>query len=234
MHIPKRRGESRDRDTRDAGRGNNGGRGRSIARGPIHRRSVSNRKSGHSVVVVGLRVGVESEIRVQLDDSVSIPLDLSVHRSAGGNRDGELADTSGDVESLRQDRTGGQGDRGGGSDHNDCIKGILHELVAFGLSNRVGGGGGVPRMRSGPHVDLVLGDLGEGSRLEGVGVVSRHVQPGGVVESVNPVLAVGLVTLDGTNVVGFAVVVPGDDLDDVNLVAVVDDGLPALGVQVVV
>lgn len=89
-------------------------------------------------------------------------------------------------------------------------------------------------MRPGPQVDLVLGDLGEGSGLEGVGVVGGHVQPGGVVETVNPSLAVGLFTLDGTDVVGFTVVVPGDDLDDVDLIAVADDGLPALVVQVVV
>jgi len=55
-----------------------------------------------------------------------------------------------------------------------------------------------------------------------------------VVEPVNPSLAVGLVTLDGTDVVGLAVVVPSDDLDDVDLIAVVDDRLPTLGVQVII
>ena len=89
-------------------------------------------------------------------------------------------------------------------------------------------------MRPGPQIDLVLVYLGEGSGLEGVGVVGGHVQPGGMVATVNPILAIGLVTLDGTDVVGLAVVVPGDDLDYVNLVAVVDDGLPTLVVQVVV
>ena len=78
-------------------------------------------------------------------------------------------------------------------------------------------------MRPGPQIDLVLVDLGEGTGLEGVGVVGGHVQPGGVVETVNPIVAIGLVTLDGTDIVGLAVVVPGDDLDNVDLVAVVDD-----------
>jgi len=54
-----------------------------------------------------------------------------------------------------------------------------------------------------------------------------------VVETVNPILAVGLITLDWTDVVGLAIVVPGDDLDYVDLVTVVDDGFPALGIQVV-
>ena len=89
-------------------------------------------------------------------------------------------------------------------------------------------------MRPRPQVDLVLGDLGKRSSLEGVGVVSSHVQPSGVVKTVDPVLAVGLVTLDGTNVVGFTVIVPGDDLDDVDRAAVGDDSLPAFVVQVVV
>ena len=54
-----------------------------------------------------------------------------------------------------------------------------------------------------------------------------------MVETVNPILAVGLITLDWTDVVGLAIVVPGDDLDYVDLVTVVDDGFPALGIQVV-
>jgi len=89
-------------------------------------------------------------------------------------------------------------------------------------------------VRFGPHVDLILGDLGEGAGLEGIGVVGGHVQPGGVIETVNPFLAVGLVAPDRTDVVGFAVVVPGEDLNNVDLIAVADDGLPALVVQVVV
>ena len=89
-------------------------------------------------------------------------------------------------------------------------------------------------MRSRPQVDLVLVDLRVGSGLEGGGVVGGHVQPGGVVEPVNPILAVGLLTLDGTDVVGLAVVVPGDDLDNVDIVAVFDDGLPALVIQVII
>jgi len=89
-------------------------------------------------------------------------------------------------------------------------------------------------VRPGPQVNLVLVDLRVRSGLEGVRVVGGHVEPGGVVEPVNPSLAVGLVTLDGADVVGLAVVVPGDDLDNVDLVAVVKDGLPPFGVQVVI
>ena len=71
-------------------------------------------------------------------------------------------------------------------------------------------------MRPGPQVDFVLGNLGEGSCLEGVGIVGGHIQPGSVIETVDPGLAVGLVTLDGTNIMGFSVVVPSDNLDDVD------------------
>ena len=90
-----------------------------------------------SVVVVRLRVGVKVEIGVQLDDSVSVPLNLSVHCSASRNRDRKLADTSGDIEGLGRRRASRQGDLGRGSDHNDTVKSVLHELEALGLSNRV-------------------------------------------------------------------------------------------------
>lgn len=57
-----------------------------------------------SVVVVRLRVGVKVKIGVQLDDSASVPLNLSVHCSASRNRDRKLADTSGDIEGLGRRR----------------------------------------------------------------------------------------------------------------------------------
>lgn len=221
----RRRG--RDWDVRDARGRNDAGRGRVITRS-LHRRTdwlilVPTRESDKSVIVVGLRVSVESKLGVQLYNGIPVPLDLSVNRSAGGKRDAELCDTSGDVIGLRKRIAGGQGNFGRGRGHNNGINGVLHELVALRLSDRVRRSGGIPRVRPGPHIDLVLVDLGEGTGLEGVGVVGSHVQPGGVVKTVNPILAIGLVTLDGTDVVGLAVVVPGDDLDNVDLVAVVDN-----------
>ena len=65
-------------------------------------------------------------------------------------------------------------------------------------------------MRPGPHVELIQGDLREGSGLEGLSVVT-----------VDPILAAGLVTLDGP------------DLNHADLVAVGDDSLPALVIQVI-
>ena len=191
-------------------------------------------ESNDSVVVVSLRVRVEIEIRVQLDNSTSVPLDFSVHRSAGGDRDAELADPSRDIKGLGHKRAAGQGDLGRGSSHDNSVNGVLHELITLGLSEGVRGSGGIPRVGPGPQVDLILIDLGKRSSLEGVGVVGGHVQPGGVIETVNPVMAVWLLTLDGTDVVGLAVVVPGDDLDNVDIVAVFDDGLPALVIQVII
>ena len=89
-------------------------------------------------------------------------------------------------------------------------------------------------MRPGPQVELVLGDIGISTSLEGGGVVSGHIQPRGVVEAVHPVLAIGLVTLNGTDVVGFAVVVPGDDFDNIDRTAIADDCLPTRIIQMVV
>ena len=89
-------------------------------------------------------------------------------------------------------------------------------------------------MGPGPQVDLVLGDIGERASLEGIGVIGGHIQPGSMVETVDPILAIGLVTLDRSDIMGFTVVVPGDDLDDVDGAAVSDDGLPAFVVQVII
>jgi len=162
------------------GRRNDSGRGSTIDRSLLHR--WNNRlvlipacESDQSVVVVCLRIGVESKIRVQLDDGISVPLDLSVHRPASRNRDGELADTRGDVKGLGRRRAGGQRDLGWGNSHNDSVNNIFHELIALGSSKRVGRSGGIPRVRPCPQVNLVLVDLGEGSGLEGVGVVGGHV-----------------------------------------------------------
>ena len=55
-----------------------------------------------------------------------------------------------------------------------------------------------------------------------------------MIEAVHPVLAVGLVTLNGTNVVRFTIVIPSDDLDNIDRAAIGDDSLPAFVVQVVV
>ena len=195
---------------------------------------IPSSERNNSVVVVSFRVGVEIEIRVQLDNGISVPLDFSVHRSASGNRDAEFADPSRDVKGLVYKRAAGQGDLGRGSGHDDSVNGVLHELIALGLSKGVRGSGGISGVGPGPQIDLVLSDLGERPSLEGVSVVGGHVQPGGVIEAVNPVMAVWLLTLYGTDVVGLAVVVPGDDLDNVDIVAVFDDGLPALVVQVIV
>jgi len=93
---------------------NNARRGSAKGRGPLHRRNPippGNSKSDQGVVVVGLRVRVEIELGVQLDDGISVPLDFPVHGSASRNRDGELADTGGDIKGLGQ-RAGGQGDLG--------------------------------------------------------------------------------------------------------------------------
>ena len=211
---------------RRRGRGSGGSRDREVL--------VPNRESNQNVVIVGLRIRVEIEIGVQLDNGVSIPLDLSVHCSAGGNGDAELGDASQDIEGRRLRRAGRQSDLGRGGSHNDGVNGVLQELVVQGLSNRVGRSGSLLWVRPAPHVDLVLGDLRERSSLEGAGVVSGHVYPGGMVETVNPILAAGLIIPDGAEVVGLAVVVPGENLDNVDLVAVCDDGLPARVVQVVV
>ena len=70
--------------------------------------------------------------------------------------------------------------------------------------------------------------------LEGCSIVSGRCEPAGVLEAVDPGLAAWLVSGDGPDVVGFAVVVPSDDLDNVELVTLADNGFPASGVEVVV
>lgn len=214
-----------------AGRGNNGGR-----RG--HRRIirlilVPDREGDQSVVVVVFRVGVESELRVQLDYGVSVPLNLSVHSSTGRNGNSELGETSRDINGLGR-RAVGQGDLGRRGSHHDGENAVSQELVAGRLSKGVRRSGGFLGVRPSPQIQLVLRNLRVGSGLEGVGVVTSHVQPCSMVKTVDPILAIGLITLDGTDVVGLSVVVPGNDLYYVELVAMFDDGLPAFVIQVIV
>ena len=62
---------------------------------------IATSKSNHSIVIVGRRIRVESELRVTFDNGISASLDLAVHSSASGNRHTELGDTRRNVEGLR-------------------------------------------------------------------------------------------------------------------------------------
>lgn len=52
-----------------------------------------------------------------------------------------------------------------------------------------------------------------------------------VVKAVNPGVGHQLSTLDGTNVVRLAVIVPGNDFNHVEHVTLLDDVLPTSGIQ---
>lgn len=67
-------------------------------------------------------------------------------------------------------------------------------------------------MRSRPQIHLIRLNSRITPRLVRGGVVARHVEPGGMIEPVDPRLGVRLCAFDGADVVGLAVVVPGDDL----------------------
>ena len=51
---------------------------------------------------------------------------------------------------------------------------------------------------------------------------------------IDPRLGLRLSTLNGSNVVGFTIVIPSEDLDEVELVTVLDNAIPASVVEVVV
>lgn len=55
-----------------------------------------------------------------------------------------------------------------------------------------------------------------------------------VVHAVCPSLAVWLAPLNRANIVRLAIVVPGQNLDDINCVSSLDKRLPALGVKMLV
>ncbi len=55
-----------------------------------------------------------------------------------------------------------------------------------------------------------------------------------MVESVDPGLAVRLGSFDGPNIMRFAVIIPSQHLDDVELTSVGDDRLPTLCVKMLV
>lgn len=55
-----------------------------------------------------------------------------------------------------------------------------------------------------------------------------------MIEAIDPGLAIWLITLNRPQVVRFAIVVPSQALDDVNLVTDLHQAFPALGVEVIV
>ena len=55
-----------------------------------------------------------------------------------------------------------------------------------------------------------------------------------MVHTVGPSFAVWLRTFNGSDIVGFAIVVPGVDFDNIDLVSSFDQGLPSPGKEVLV
>ena len=55
-----------------------------------------------------------------------------------------------------------------------------------------------------------------------------------MLKAIDPGLAARLVARNGPDVVGLAIVIPGDDLDNIELVTLFNDGLPTPSVEVVV
>ena len=84
-----------------------------------------------------------------------------------------------------------------------------------------------------PEVDLVGRDFRIGSGLVCGSKVVRHVEPSGVIETVDPGLGIWLGAFDGSDVVRLAEVVPSNHLDHWDLVAGSDDRLPTGRVELV-
>lgn len=55
-----------------------------------------------------------------------------------------------------------------------------------------------------------------------------------VSEAVNPGLRVGLVTLNRRNVMGFTVIIPSEEFNKIDIVAVGNDSVPASSVQMII
>jgi len=55
-----------------------------------------------------------------------------------------------------------------------------------------------------------------------------------MVHSISPSLAIRLGSLNRAHVVGFSVVIPGEDLDDVKLISGANQGFPSFCVEVLV
>lgn len=90
-------------------------------------------------------------------------------------------------------------------------------------------------MRARPHNELVLVNSGVRARLECRGVVLGESEHRLMVEPVDPGLRVGLGALAvGADVVRLAVVIPRDDLDNIDRITVRHQRLPSLRVQMII
>ena len=114
-----------------------------------------------------------------------------------------------------------------------CPQGVAHELEILGGTDRIWRVG-VGHVRARPHHEVVLLDGWVCAGLESGRIVPCRFEPAGVLKAIDPGLAARLVARNGPDVVGLAIVVPGDDLDNIELVTLFNDGLPTPSVEVVV
>lgn len=122
-----------------------------------------------------------------------------------------------------------------------------YHLIVVGFGDRIRRYG-VLRVRASPDIDLVHADRWVRAGLVRSSVIARHVQPcykvvsclqsyidcwhTSVVHAIDPCLRIRLGAMNGSDVVGFAVVVPCINLDEIEHVAVGNDVLPTCVVQV--
>lgn len=135
--------------------------------------------------------------------------------------------TSWNLEGLRLAGSSFQGDRAGSCCKNIGEHAIIDRLPVRWLSDTVTARVGIVRMGSSSQVDLIFGNGGPLAGFKRIGEVLSEAEDGGVVEAIDPCLRVRLIGANGANVRGFAVVVPGEDLKQVEQVAVVDESLPS-------
>lgn len=183
---------------------------------------------GEVIVVVMRGRALEDEIRLEVNDGLSVTSECSLYGTPSGDGKGELIHPSLDRERLRLAVTSIEREGGWSGGSNQGPSDIGEGIKIGGWTDGVVGGGGKSGMRTAPHVDLIFVDGGVGAGLEGGCVVACHVKESCVIKAVNPILGVGLSTFDGSNIVRLAIVIPGEDFDHLNLITVLDKGVPAI------
>jgi len=187
-----------------------------------------------SVEIVGGWASLEVEtIGLEVDEGLSVTLNNAMHVRSGREGNGKFRCTSRDVEGLGIAIECGEENCGVGLGGHVDPEGILENLKVGGLANGIRSIG-ILGMGTGPHIELILADGRVVAGLESGSIIFGHIKPSRVVETVNPSLRVGLSSLNGGDVMRLAVVIPSEEFDQVNLVAVFDDGLPAGSVQMII
>lgn len=188
-----------------------------------------------AVEVVGLRLVDEGEVvGLAGHNRLAIANDGGAHALPDLERQREPRGSGISLERLTIGVGSGKDDRCRSGEEEIGPEFVLYQFPVGWFSNVIAGSRRVFGMRACCEDDSVVLDLRELPSLERLGVVGGQRDVVGVRKSIDPSVRLRLVGADLPDVGRLAIVVPCNNLGEVDLVAVLDKRIPARTVKVIV